>query len=275
MLIVFSGDLTALGEGGVSLTTDQRTRVGLARAAYCESDIYLFDDCFSSLTNSAKLVKKLIVKRLSQTCRLIVSNNDAILQQCDHVILIDSGRIKHQGTFSQVKEHVNSTQNTEPGDNNTVSRDLDVRSRDIQIYNSGKAVSSQPMDVGIIIDDVFPVEASNWSPYLKYLRKGRSVFALVFLMLLVATAQGILVVSDWWLAKWSNMKPEKQVHKQVGQVFYGICSLSVVLILLRSLGVFLALLKTSQRLHSEMLKAVLKAHVSFFDSNSPARIVQR
>lgn len=278
--ILFAGDLTTIGEGGVSLTVDQRTRVSLARAAYCEADIYLFDDCFFSLAKSRKLVKKLIVKSLSQTCRIIVSNSDAILEQCDQVLVMEGGRIKHQGSFSEVKEHINNTRNALPGNKDLHSRDFNTESHDMQISKPGKQVnqSSQLIvtgDLNIVVDDVFPVGASNWSVYWKYFRTSRSIFVLVLLMLLVVTGQGIMVLADWWLARWSNMEQDKQVYKQVGRVFYGVTMVAILLTLLRSLGVFLALLKTSERLHNRMLKAVLKAHISFFDSNSPAKVIHR
>lgn len=44
-----SGDMTEIGERGVNLSGGQKARIGLARAVYQDSDIYLMDDPISAL----------------------------------------------------------------------------------------------------------------------------------------------------------------------------------------------------------------------------------
>ncbi len=43
------GDLTLVGERGVTLSGGQKSRVSLARAVYRQADIYLLDDPLSAV----------------------------------------------------------------------------------------------------------------------------------------------------------------------------------------------------------------------------------
>ena len=42
------GDLTEIGEKGVNLSGGQKARISLAKAMYCDNDIYIMDDPISA-----------------------------------------------------------------------------------------------------------------------------------------------------------------------------------------------------------------------------------
>ena len=50
--MLVDGDLTLVGERGVTLSGGQKARVNLARAVYHEADIYLLDDPLSAVDAS-------------------------------------------------------------------------------------------------------------------------------------------------------------------------------------------------------------------------------
>ena len=49
MELLSNGDLTLVGERGVTLSGGQRARISLARAVYRDADVYLLDDPLSAV----------------------------------------------------------------------------------------------------------------------------------------------------------------------------------------------------------------------------------
>ena len=49
MAVLVHGDLTLVGERGVTLSGGQKARVNLARAVYHQADLYLLDDPLSAV----------------------------------------------------------------------------------------------------------------------------------------------------------------------------------------------------------------------------------
>ncbi|ESN93302.1 hypothetical protein HELRODRAFT_115686 [Helobdella robusta] len=89
-----AGDLTEVGDKGVTLSGGQKQRVSLARAAYAEvMDICLFDDPFSSVDDNVAsyLFDKLFSNDhglLRDKTRIIATNHLTFLSKFDQVVII-------------------------------------------------------------------------------------------------------------------------------------------------------------------------------------------
>ena len=99
-----NGDLTEIGQRGVTLSGGQKARVGLARAVYSDADIYLLDDPLSAVDTKVgrRLFENCILGHLSGRIRLLVTHQLQYLKDVDLVIVMDNGSIAHQGVYAEI-----------------------------------------------------------------------------------------------------------------------------------------------------------------------------
>nr|XP_038941124.1 multidrug resistance-associated protein 1 isoform X4 [Rattus norvegicus] len=153
--ILPSGDLTEIGEKGVNLSGGQKQRVSLARAVYCNSDIYLLDDPLSAV--DAHVGKHIFEKvvgpmgLLKNKTRILVTHGISYLPQVDVIIVMSGGKISEMGSYQELldrdgafAEFVRTYANTEQ----------DLASEDDSKNGvSGLGKESKPVENGILVTD--------------------------------------------------------------------------------------------------------------------------
>ena len=94
---------TILGERGVTLSGGQVQRLSIARSFIKDSEIYLFDDCFSSLDSDTedKIIKNLNNNFKSKTL-IIVSHRVSCVKNADKIIVLEKGGIIQEGTHNDL-----------------------------------------------------------------------------------------------------------------------------------------------------------------------------
>lgn len=109
--ILAAGDKTEIGEKGITLSGGQKQRVSLARALYSNASYVLLDDCLSAVDShtAVHIYENCITGPLmaNRTCILVSHNIALTIKDAEHVVVMDNGRVKTQGTVDElIKEGV-------------------------------------------------------------------------------------------------------------------------------------------------------------------------
>ncbi|CAE6470998.1 unnamed protein product [Rhizoctonia solani] len=100
------GDLTEVGEKGITLSGGQRARISLARTVYARADLYLLDDPLAAVdAHVARHVFDRVIGPnglLAGKARLHVTNSVAYLHQHDCIMMIRRGIILETGTYTEI-----------------------------------------------------------------------------------------------------------------------------------------------------------------------------
>ncbi|XP_025062209.1 multidrug resistance-associated protein 1 isoform X4 [Alligator sinensis] len=129
--ILPTGDGTEIGEKGVNLSGGQKQRVSLARAVYCNADVYLFDDPLSAVDAHVgkHIFEKVIGPKgiLKNKTRVLVTHGVNYLPQMDTIIVMVDGEISEMGSYQELlkqdgafaeflRTYANAEQNVENAD---------------------------------------------------------------------------------------------------------------------------------------------------------------
>lgn len=98
------GDLTEIGERGVTLSGGQKARINIARAAYSQADIYLLDDPLSAVDAHVgrHLIEECICGLMAGRTRILVTHQLHVLPHADRIFYMQEGKIVEEGTYQEL-----------------------------------------------------------------------------------------------------------------------------------------------------------------------------
>uniref|UniRef100_A0A2K6UXV0 Multidrug resistance-associated protein 1 n=1 Tax=Saimiri boliviensis boliviensis TaxID=39432 RepID=A0A2K6UXV0_SAIBB len=163
--ILPSGDRTEIGEKGVNLSGGQKQRVSLARAVYCNSDVYLFDDPLSAVdAHVGKHIFENVIGpkgMLKNKTRILVTHGVSYLPQVDVIIVMSGGKISEMGSYQELlardgafaeflRTYASAEQGQDPEDNgSTVIGEEEAGVTGI----SSPGKEAKPMENGVLVTD--------------------------------------------------------------------------------------------------------------------------
>ncbi|KAF8937350.1 hypothetical protein BGZ58_002845 [Dissophora ornata] len=300
-----AGDMTEIGERGINLSGGQKQRVSLARAAYQDSDIYLLDDPLSAVDAHVDqhLWENLIGPKglLKDKTRILVTHGIHHLEHVDKVVVVKDGGITENGTYDELMDakngfyqlmdefSVNSRRNRkkkadagealegELEEINEEQNDAATQNGDEkEEKQTPKAPKKDEKTAELIAAEKMATGRVSWGVYDIYLRAASYHYSLlcVFLYIVMQAAQ---IGTNLWLEHWTSTSSSGQ---RSPAEFLGVyAAIVVVYMCLNFLVTFIlmvvAAVRATAKLHDDLLSAILRLPMSFFDTTPLGRIVNR
>ncbi|ODV89922.1 hypothetical protein CANCADRAFT_98038 [Tortispora caseinolytica NRRL Y-17796] len=101
-----NGDMTEIGERGITISGGQKARINLARAAYHYSDIVVMDDVLSAVDShvAKHIIENCLNGVLAHATRIIATHQLHVLDYADRVIFTPGDGTIRTGTVAELRE---------------------------------------------------------------------------------------------------------------------------------------------------------------------------
>jgi len=294
------GDQTVVGDRGVQCSGGQRARIGLARAIYRDADVLVADDPLSAV--DARVGKHIFHKALlglgieRGRCIILATHQHQYVHDYRCVLLV-GGCLQCVGSYTECVEAAggklslqqatdgvssSDTSAREKGDirSNAIPEEIDDRKTRDQDDNNG--IKEQKKKRGSVASEVKDENKEDinsgevkWETYKSYIRAmgGWGIFS--FILLTFCVTQGVMLWSVITMGGWAELPPKEQGSWDILGLIIGQCCFAIILATFRAFLSYGIFIKASKNLHDEMAKAVLRAKISFFDTNPIGRILNR
>lgn len=175
------GDLTEVGEKGISLSGGQKARLALARAVYSRADIIILDDVLAAVDEHVQshLIRNVVGQNglLSGKTRILATNTVGVLKQADHVIWLDDGHLVEEGKYDDLMKSngrltklVDEYHRESPGTEATAVEAIDSTVEVEELKDDGDEDDEEPKEV-----TEEPVSRDSPTPFNFMLRRASTL----------------------------------------------------------------------------------------------------
>ncbi|GAA5888564.1 hypothetical protein JCM6882_008999 [Rhodosporidiobolus microsporus] len=278
--ILPSGDLTFVGERGVSLSGGQKARIALARAVYAPTSHVLLDDVLAAVdTHTAQhllshlfdpAAKDSVLK--GRTVVLVTHHVDLVLPCAAYHVQLSEGKVVAQAKVEQKEREVleeRAEEELERMEEEEAAEEPTESAK--KVGEEGRA--KKPVGGQVEGWVVGEVKAEMYKTYLS--SSGYLTWALVLLFLLARPAFSFL--EQFWLRRWGEAaEGEEPVDSTYYLGIYALIgSATAIDTLLATVFIYIAALRGSRSLFRQLLDRVVHAPLRWFDVVPLGTVVNR
>lgn len=269
------GDLTEIGERGITLSGGQKQRINMARTVYANTEIVLLDDPLSAVDSyvGRHIMDQAICGVMKNKCRILATHQLNHLSRADRIVWMMDGHIHRIATFRDLLEEDASFKklmelavSKQAKSHNTDASQDQIR----EIEDSVQPASSSPL----MQREDQSTRGIKWAVYRDYIQSTGSMFNVVLVCMNLAVAQGASVTTGLWLSWWISGR--FSIARKDYIAGYAALSVLQTLVLFTYAASFAYLCtRASKNLAQRALSRILKAPISFFDTTPIGRIINR
>ena len=283
-----NGDLTVVGERGVTVSGGQRQRIAVARAAYAThfgAEIVLLDDPFAAVDVAVgrSLFFDCLCNSCADTTRVVATHKLELLPFFDHIILLDANQtVVFEGSYESYAVQFNvaaasptkglqssSSLMVEQIANPNASQDFTALS---PMKHTGASSSA--------LDDLRPgsfVTVDRGT--LKWYAKQFGIVPLCGTGLAFCAARTLQLLSELSLVWWTTHdKLFANGQPSMAQYFASFASFSAAAVVVGTLMVLpitSGVMRSAKKMHAEMVRRILSAPLRVFDVIPTGQLVSQ
>ncbi|CCX12168.1 Similar to ABC transporter C family member 12; acc. no. Q54U44 [Pyronema omphalodes CBS 100304] len=273
------GDMTEIGERGITVSGGQKQRLNIARAIYFNAEIVLMDDPLSAVDAHVgrHLFDKAICGLLRDKCRVLATHQLHVLEKVDRVVWMEEGRIQAVGTFPELmanNEGFQQMMSQITTDKVEEEKEEVEQEIDEKIEEEEKKPKAKTQGKALMQAEEKAVASVSWKVYEAYIKASGTILILPILILMLAVGQVGNIWTTLWLGYWTSRKYGLSNSTYIG-VFAGLGVFQALFMFTFALTLTLAGTHSSRVLMHKAMKSTLRAPMSFFDTTPLGRIVNR
>ncbi|AJR97583.1 Yor1p [Saccharomyces cerevisiae YJM1355] len=301
--ILPAGDMTEIGERGITLSGGQKARINLARSVYKKKDIYLFDDVLSAVDSRVgkHIMDECLTGMLANKTRILATHQLSLIERASRVIVLGTDGQVDIGTVDELKARnqtlINllqfSSQNSEKEDKEqeaVVAGELgqlkyESEVKELTELKKKATEMSQTANSGKIVADghtsskeeraVNSISLKIYREYIKAAVGKWGFIALPLYAILVVGTTFCSLFSSVWLSYWT----ENKFKNRPPSFYMGLYSFFVFAAFIFMNGQFTILcamgIMASKWLNLRAVKRILHTPMSYIDTTPLGRILNR
>ncbi|CAH2350577.1 oligomycin resistance ATP-dependent permease Yor1p [[Candida] railenensis] len=281
-----AGDMTEVGERGITLSGGQKARLNLARAIYKQKSIILLDDILSAVDAKVgkEIIEKCILGFLSESTRILATHQLSLIGSADKLIFMEKNGSLKYGTLEELNAYPNFVNfmkyDTLKSKNTQKETNVEEIESELDIVSKSKEASSSAMATGkTVTEEERAVNSISFEVYKQFISAGSGIFTkygiIPVVIIFVTVAVFCTIFTNTWLSFWTSDKfPTLSSGQYIG--IYVMFTCLAVIFLAIQFGIMAYFSTTSSEiLNIYAIQKIVRVPMSYMDVTPMGRILNR